>query len=772
MRVRRIVFLVVAACALRPALRPVLALAQSATPATECERLSDERGLCLAPTLERHPAQPGQHPAVFVSGLLATQSDGADVAAKGDAELRRASSAIKADALHYSVDSDVADAYGHVRIADTGNVFLGPEAHLRVEANQGYITVPKYRFTMTNGWGSAKRIDLVDQDRFSAHEATYSTCACEARPDWYLTASRFDVDNASGTGVARDGVLFFEGVPLFASPWLSFPLSNERRSGLLAPTFSLSSSNGYDLTLPYYLNLAPNYDLTLTPRLMSKRGALLDANYRYLGARYSGEFNVLYLPDDALTKTKRYSIALRQDWTIASGLSAYVNYNRVSDATVATDLGGQSSYSTTSTTLYQQEAGIVYSDGPWTVLAREQHWQSFTDSSTYNRDPQINVRYAHYDLAGFDFGAQADVTRFTIATADATQGSRFVFDPYVSYSIVRPGWFLTPKLQWHFASYDLTSIGADAPSGQPKTFNANVPTLSLDSGMRFERPVRLFGHAFVQTLEPRLYYVYTPYRDQRFAPLFDTAEADLGLAEIFTSNSFIGNDRVSDTHRVTAALTTRFIEPESGEERARFVLAQQYDFHAPRVTLTDGAAAAEAARTNLIVGASYRIGAGVSAEQSLAYSQVNHYLSRATVGFGWTPAERHVLNAAYRYNRGTATLDDTPVNQFVVSSQWPVFRGASGVARLNYDLVTHRLIAGLVGFQYDADCWAIGLALEKYTQATSSSSASSGTRVLMQLQLKGLSKVDNGLASEFAQRIPGYTATSSPASQSPFSDYP
>jgi LPS-assembly protein len=304
-------------------------------------------------------------------------------------------------------------------------------------------------------------------------------------------------------------------------------------------------------------------------------------------------------------------------------------------------------------------------------------------------------------------------------------------------------------------------------------FNVNVPTLTLDSGMTFERSVTLFGQPYIQTLEPRLYYVYTPYRNQLFAPIFDTAEADFGLAEIFTPNSFVGNDRIADANRLTAGLTTRFIDPASGDELARFVIAQEYDFRAPQVTLLEDESTSDVARTGLILGASYKIAGAVSAEQAVQYNEVNDYLVHAVAGFAWKPAPAEVLNVAYRYTRSTVTLDNEPVNQFVVSSQWPLAHNVSGVGRANYDMRTHRLIAGLAGLQYDAQCWSIALAIEKYSEETSTSTSGSGTRILMQLQLKGVSKIDNGLLEQFRANVPGYTSPADDtAPLSRFSDYP
>jgi LPS-assembly protein len=416
---------------------------------------------------------------------------------------------------------------------------------------------------------------------------------------------------------------------------------------------------------------------------------------------------------------------------------------------------------------------VTYNNGPWSVLARVQRWQSFSTAPPYNRAPELDVKYNQYNVGGFDFGAEADVTRFTISTADSTEGSRFTFNPYVSYPLSGPGWFITPKVQWHYVAYDLSSIGSTAPTGQPKSFSFNVPTLSLDSGLVFERSIRLFGTDYIQTLEPRLYYVYTPYRNQTFAPVFDTGEEDFGLAQIFTDNTFVGGDRVADLNRVTAAITTRFINQATGDERARFVVAQEYYFTNPQVVLEPGESVTDVRGSDVIVGASLKIGPGFTTEQAVQYDEQRDQLDQGTSGFTWKPGDRQVVSLAYRYTRADEDLDNEAENQIVASGQWPLSRKLYAVGQANYDMVAHRLVAGLLGVQYDADCWSLSFAVQKYTNiATSTTTASSATRVLLQLQLKGLTKIDNGLSEQFKASIPGYTPLPSPPEpESRFSNY-
>ncbi|MBW9107972.1 LPS-assembly protein LptD [Paraburkholderia phenoliruptrix] len=755
-RKRRLVAALIAV----PGLVPALAHAQLVGEAAQPQPIDPPWGMRLAPQLEDHVLQPGQKPATFVLGDSTNGTTDQDMAVKGAAEVRRNTVVIKADALHYDQDTDMADAYGQVHVNNNGTTFAGPEAHLRVDSSEGFMTAPKYHFNVTGGSGSAERVDLLDNERSVFTKGTYTACACADNPAWYIKGSEFDFDTGADEGVAYNSVLFFQGLPVFASPWLSFPLSGERRSGLLPPTFSLSSTNGFELSVPYYFNIAPNRDLTFTPRLISKRGVQLQTSFRYLSPTYSGSITGEFLPNDRLTKTNRYALYIQHNQNFGNGFGGYIYYNKVSDNTYPEDLSSSvNQFMNGTQLLYQQEAGLTYNNGPWSVLAREQHWQTLAPSiAPYGREPQLNVKYTKYNVGGFDFGTEADYTNFRITTADMTEGQRVMFNPYISYPVVGPGYFVTPKVQWHFASYNLRNISNDVPVGTPKNFTESIPTLTFDTGLIFDRSVRLFGEDYIQTLEPRLYYVYTPYRNQASAPLFDTAESDFGLAEIFTPNTFVGNDRIADANRLTAAITTRFINPATGDERARFVIAQQYYFQDQRVTLLPNQTSTQATHSDLIVGASVKLGAGFASETAFQYNADNNQLVKTSVGFGFSPASGKVLNVAYRYTRANTTLDNQPINQVLISGQWPLAHRVFGVGRFNYDLGGHRIVDGLVGLQYDADCWTLGAGIQRYANGLNTSGQhQSSTRFLAQLTFKGLSSVDNGLIAAFRSSVAGYT---------------
>ncbi len=729
---------------------------------------SSAAGLAFAPALEEHPLRTGDEAARFVLGERIEGQMDEEVNVIGRGEVRTATTVIKGDKLRYVTETDQAYASGNVLLMHNGNAFRGTQAFLRVTANEGYLLSPTYHLNATGAVGSAKRINLLDPERVRVEHGTYTTCQCSADPAWYFKARSFTLDTGNNTGVARNSVLYFQGVPLFASPYVSFPLSNERKSGLLPPPFAFNSTTGFSFTLPYYLNLAPNYDLTLYPRFIPQRGVQLGAEYRYLTPTYSGNILLEGLAQDRIAKTNRYAIHLQHNHYLGAGLGAYVNYHRVSDDNYPREMMNDNLFLGGVQQLFQQEAGVTYRQGPWSVLSRVQHWQTLLTPlrAPYGREPQLNVKYQRYDIANFDVGAEADYSYFRITTKDAREGQRLILNPTLSYPVLAPSYFFVPKLRYHLAAYKLDPV-PDSVQFKQRDFTISIPTFSLDSGLVFERAMNVLGRHYIQTLEPRLYYVYTPYRQQNFVPLFDAAESDFSLAEIYTENTFVGNDRIADANRLTTGLTSRFIDTASGGEVARFVIAQQYYFRQQRVVLNADSPISRANHSDWLAGALFRFGYGFLSETAVQYNPTNKQLIRSNLGLSWNPAERKALNLSYRYTRPNATLSNRPIRQVIVSTQWPLTHRLYGIGRVNYDMDGHRLTDSLVGFQYNEDCWAFGLAFQRYANGANvkTDAPQSGTRILAQLELKGVTKAGNGLLEQFRASVPGYTPM--PAMQPP-----
>ena len=654
-------------------------------------------------------------------------------------EVVRGSTKITSDRAKFHVVEDEVEAFGHVRMTRNGDVYNGDELKLNMDAGKGFVTNPTYRIDRTKGQGHAERINFEAEDRATVIEGTYSTCE-GTNPDWYLKSSKLRLDTGRDLGVSASSIVYFKGVPILAAPEMSFPLSDARESGVLPPTIGTTNRGGIEVTVPYYFNIAPNRDLTLYPKLIAQRGLQLGADARYIDPSYSGETKLEFLPQDRLTKTNRYAVASVHTQTFTSGVTLNWNINAASDNNYPTDFSN--TLTTASQRLLIRDLNLGYGNSFGTFVARTSKYQVLQDfaapiAQPYDRLPQLTFNTFRQDVAGFDFSFDADFTRFTHPTLQ--RGDRLFAVPRVSYPIIRPGYFITPKVSLNATRYKLDDVVAGVNASPSRV----VPTASIDSGMIFERAATFFGKEVTQTLEPRLFYVRTPYRNQDALPNFDSSLADLSFTQIFSENRFVGNDRISDASQITAAVTSRFLQTD-GAERARVAFGQRYYLAKPRVSL---GAPQEDSRSDVLLSASGRITNAFYAETNMQYSQTLHRLNRANYAVRYQPAPLKVLNLQYRL--------DLPNNleKFVdVSGQWPIARRWYGVGRIDYSLKTSKVAEGLLGLEYKADCWVFRAVAQRIPTATQQAT----TALFFQLELNGLSKLGSNPIDALRRNVPGY----------------
>ena len=697
-----------------------------------------------------------------------------DTVAEGDAEFRRGGMVVRADRLSYDEAEDLAVAHGSVRISRDGNIYTGPELQLRVQRFEGFFLKPTYYFSRNGAGGKAERIDFIDDQRAIATAADYTSCPADGSggPAWLLTTDRVHLDFSTNEGVAEGGVLRFLGVPILAAPKLSFPLTDARKSGWLPPSFGLDSKSGFQTSIPYYWNIAPNRDATFTPEVSTRRGPSLASEFRYLEPSYSGEAKFDLLPYDRATGTTRYAISGTHDSDFGNDLLLKMKLLRVSDNDYWKDFPAD----VTSLTprLLATDLQLSRPFGDWTTYARLQQWQVLQteDTSTrieapYERTPQLGARYLGRVGAGFEIGFEGEFNRFTNPT-DASllprpTGTRLHALGSISRPYVTPGWTLTPKVSFNAASYSLDSNSIDTTT-IGRSPSRVIPTLSLDSAWVFERETSFFGRSMRQTLEPRLFYVNTPYKSQADLPNFDAYAKDFNFDSIFTDNAFSGVDRVSDAHQVTAGVTTRFLNPDTGAEMLRLGAAQRYLLRDQLVT-PDAVPLTRRLSDLLLLGSTTLIPAW-TLEASVQYSPDNDRVTRSVVSARYSPGPYRTISATYRLTRGLS-------EQVELGWQWPLYgstpnesRAASrssdgggsctgswyGVGRINYSTLERRLTDAIVGVEYDAGCW-IGRVVAS-RQSTGLSEAT--TRLLLQLELVGLSKLGTNPLQVLKDNIPGY----------------
>jgi LPS-assembly protein len=670
-------------------------------------------------------------------------------------ELVKGATRMTADTACYDAVEDQVTARGNVNMWRFGDRYKGDALQLNLDSGQGWILHPEYRMEVNNAQGRANRVDFLSEDQAVVVAGTYSTCE-GPNPDWYLKADTLRLDSGRDVGQAGKTVVYFKGVPILGTPAMSFSLSGARRSGWLPPVPGFGSKGGAELMVPYYFNIAPNRDLTLYPRLISTRGLQMGATARYLGetaaGTYSGETHAELLVHDRLTNTDRWLINSVHAQALAPHWSYGWNVRAASDDEYTSDFS--KSISSSAERQLLRELRSDYQTPYWSLAARVQNYQVLQDPAAagnpalavprpYDRMPQINYHYGRYDLSGFDVVVDAEATRFW--HPDLIRGNRAVLFPQVSYPFVRPGYFITPKLMVHASKYQLDGAG-NTPAPGPDSLTRVVPTFSLDSGLIFERDSKLFGRAITQTLEPRLFYVRTPFKDQSQFPNFDTAEAGFNFAQIFTENRFIGQDRIADANQVTAALVSRYIE-SSGAERLRLALGQRFYFGQQRVQL-DPTATFNQSRSDVLLAAGGRVSDAWSFDSAIQYNASNRSVFSSNYGVQWLAGPKKVVNAEYRYQRDSFKNVD-------MSSQWPLSLRWFGVGRVSYSLRDRKLLESLVGLEYKADCWVFRMGAQRFVTAAQRTS----TNMFFSLELNGLaSNIGPGNALEtLSKSIPGYS---------------
>ena len=715
-----------------------------------------------------------------------------DVEAEGDVDVRRGDVRVQADRARFRQDTQVLRAEGNVRLEQQGNRAKGTELEYKLDTSQGYMLEPEYFIALTNGGGTAERVDFLGPNRARIIEGTYTSCGLngEGAPAWLLSAERVDLDLDANEGTARGGVLRFMGVPILAAPRLTFPLSDERKSGWLPPSLNIDNRNGLDVAVPYYWNIAPNRDATITPTLSARRGPGVNGEYRYLEPDYQGQLNLNLLPYDLVSQETRYALNFSHH-----GLARDFNYRfagaRVSDDAYWKDFSrGTStlltarSNASVSTRLLPVDAqvdrwlgNLGLEGGQWRGYARTLTWQVLQDTDPagrivppYERLPQIGVQGAAPLAGGLRLELQTEINRFgraPSAAPDTVEATRW----HALGSISRPwrsswAWF-TPKVSVNAASY---SFDRALPNDGRSSLSRVIPTFSADTGLVFERLGRLFGREIRQTLEPRLQYVRTPYREQ-VAPRFDAAIKDFNIASLYAENAFTGVDRVSDANQLTAGVTTRILDAGGGYELGRFAVAQRVLFSDQRIT-DDNVPVTQRLSDLLLLG-STSLTSRWNVDASLQYSHQTRQVSRSVVGAVYSPGPFRTLSLRYRYTRDSS-------EQVELGWQWPVYGTAPGalikggggrcgsgtlyaVGRTFYNMQDRRLTDALGGFEYDAGCWILRTVGERISTGT----AQATTRLMLQLELVGLSRLGSNPLHMLKSNVPGYRLLREDGSSAP-----
>ena len=691
----------------------------------------------------------------------------------GNVTLNRGDQYLHADNLRFDTATGNYVADGHVRYQDASIRLIADRAEGNQDTDTHKISNIKYQLVERRGNGVARSVDIqgaVGQ----MHRSTYTTCD-PSQPVWLVRAPEIDVDNDEGFGTARYAVLQVGKIPVMWLPWFKFPIDDRRQTGLLYPEIGRSSRNGFDYTQPIYLNLAPNYDDTLYPRYMSARGVELGNEFRYIYDGGRGTINATFMPDDKLRNKDRGSFAydgshdVNSHWQVRSSLRWVSDTRYMED--FSSHLEGLSSASYIESTL-----GIYGTGDTWTAGLMADHWQ-LTDytldetSLAYDRMPRLYftwdkpfshwfeagintelVRFVHKDAyAVTEDATTGDWTRSSTVTTPYYGGSRLDIKPFISFPLSGAAWFITPTLAWRYTAYQLETGLANELGGKTNP-TRSLPIASLDAGLYFDRETTLFGKSYLNTLEPRIYYLYVPYRNQSDLPLFDTRALTFSWSELFRDTRYSGADRQNDANQLTLAATSRWLRQSDGQEKLSLSAGQILYFEDSKVTAGSDDDPVEKGKSAWVADASYLINDRWNVGTTYQWNPNIRREDMATFHTRYLIGDDGIINLAYRYRRDT-TDNSTLLKQVDLSFLYPINPTWSVVGRYYYSLLDKEPLEIIGGVQWDSCCLAVRAVVRHYI---SNREGDTDNAFQLEFVLKGLSSIGQNTDRTLRRAILGY----------------
>lgn len=681
------------------------------------------QGICLPPAVTSEPepvASPAQDFLEIDAGSISVRRDATTILSEG-IRLNYKDGVVTAERATYDPEDTSIAIIGRVTFDNEDFSVFAEDAVLNRETEELSFSAGGFNLPKRPARGSAETIHLTNANLLSLTNLTFTTCP-EDDVDWQLLARELELDSEAGFGTARGVRLKFKKIPILYAPYFSFPINDQRKSGFLAPNVAERERTGFDITVPYYFNLAPNYDLTLRPRYMSKRGLQINGTFRYLTPRSNGQFGFEYLPDDEQFHSARRYVNLQHETLFARNWQLIAGIEDVSDPTYFEDMGD--SLSVTSLTHLNRFLDISYFGSRWSVDTRLQNFQTldpFATDQPYERLPEVLFQ-GEWGQRIVGFESETELVNFDRNVGPT--GWRFDSTQELSLRFARAGMYLTPAVALRNTSYQLS----DQPPGVDNSLSRNLTVSSLDGGLKFEREAGK-SDDWIQTLEPRVLYVHIPYEDQSQIPVFDTILPDFNLVQLFRKYRYVGPDRVADTDRLSFGFTTRLIRDASGRERFSATLGQTRYQEEQRVSLPD-TPADTSMQSDYVAEVAVNLNTRWNLDVGYQWNGQTNSTVRAETRFEYRPQDDRLFGIAYRLRQGILEQSD-------LSMVWPVGDSWRLIGQYSYSLLESEPLEQFVGLEYEACCWRLRLIGRRFIVR---STGETDSTISVQLELKGLSR--------------------------------
>lgn len=730
---------------------------------------------------EPKPSLSPQCPGVFYQGKVeqqealeinASQTISADSAIyeadgtalfKGNVILNQGGQSISGDFVRYQQKQDSLDITGNVQIEKSGLLIMSEHAHYN-NANKSSELKNAEFLMFANGLNGRAQAINISETETNVLDSSITSCP-PGNENWLLKSKELHLDQEKGWGYAKQASLHLAKVPVLYTPYFTFPLDERRKSGFLFPSLGSDSINGVDITLPYYLNLAPNYDATLSPRILSKRGTQMAAELRYLNAIGEGSISGSYLGQDEINTL--YSERKQVQWNhrvqFADHWSINTDYVYVSDNDYFDDLD---SFSNTSSLGYLERTGsisYVENRAYFSVLVQDFLLLDSINptNQAYRLAPQVHAGLSQTLFhPALDANLDAQITRFErdldssnltqaeISSGTLSTGTRLVLQPGFSADFSRAAYFLKPAMRLHHRQYQLNDYQA---LGQSQDLDIDIPIYSLDSGLIFERTVDIAQTDYTQTLEPRIKLIKIAYQDQSAIPHFDTGLLSFSREQLYRDRRYSGHDLVGDTEQITLGLASRIYD-ETGNEKAGMHLGQIAYLKDRQIQLSNDENP-EAELSPLVADVLIQLIPNWSLSQKILWDSENNTLDQVASGLYYKNALNNIFNVEYRYRPGDILSAQKEVQTSFV---WPISNHWKAMSFWNYDLNQHTTTELASGLEYENCCVIVRALNQKWLRRVSNSSFESANKQSLELQLKGLGNLNNQISDYLSTKIPGF----------------
>jgi len=690
--------------------------------------------------------------------------------ARGNAILKKGNKTIKAELIEYDEISEKLITQGNTSIELENISLTGSTLNYKLTDYTGQMddvsfnlksqkkeqTVIKRGYEITkhnyNYRGDAKTIFFDGENKKRLQSSRITTCEANS-DDWYIKSKNIEIDTKKDQVKASNAFVEFKGVPIFYMPSTSFSLNKNRQSGFLSSTLGTTTRSGFDLRIPYYFNISPNMDATLSARYLGKRGPMAEGQFRYLTENYSGVNELQYMNhDEASGQDNRYFLKLTHQHQFGRGWSGSYDLQKVSDNNYFSDLA--SMIQVTSVVNLPQRANLNYSGDIWKLNVLTEKYQTLTNASNspYQRLPQVNLSgKKDYDNFTLDFKSQwtlferDDKFASTFTDAQKISGSRLSMTPAITIPLTSSYGYIKPKVSTNLRSYNLNH----SPDNNKDII---TPIFSIDSGVYLDRNINFLSQNYTNTLEPRLFYVYIPYKDQSVLPNFDTGLADLNMQTLFYENQYNGLDRINDANQLTASVTSKILD-KNGKERLSAIIAQRYYFEDRRIFGND-LLEAKKANSDIFMGASAKLPNSLNLDAMFQFNPSSNNLLRSTLGARYNPEPGKMLNVSYRLIDNILDSNQN-LEVFNAAGQWPLGNRFYSIGRYNYDLKSSQTIEVLAGLEYDGGCWVARSIFDRISLPTT---PEANYAFFVQLELNGIGSIGsdaNRLNTFLYRNVPG-----------------